>query len=198
MKTSIILLLILLMGTGCTTQPTLTPMVNPYPIPVTVTTPVATDIPAVTAVPICTCPTSAVTPAGPQGGIVQPDHVVCDCPAIPVPPPLPTGEVDTNPQAVPANGITLADNGRTLLMHPDDSFLLNLGMDSFDWTVDIDNQNVLSREKNIMVIRGAQGVYQAGSPGQAVLSAVGDPLCRKSEPACMAPSILFKVTIIVK
>ena len=198
MKTSIILLLILLMGTACTTQPTVAPMVNPYPISEPVATPVATDIPAATSIPVCTCPTSAVTPAGPQGGIVQPDHVVCGCPAIIVPPPLPTGEVDSNPQAIPANGISLADNGKTFLLHPSDSFLLNLGMDSFDWTVDIDNQNVLSREKNIMVIRGAQGVYQAASQGQAVLSAVGDPLCRASKPACMAPSILFKITVIVQ
>jgi hypothetical protein len=83
-------------------------------------------------------------------------------------------------------------------MHPGENFLLNLGADIFDWTVQIDNQNVLDRVKNIMVIRGAQGVYEATSPGQAALTAVGDPFCRKSTPACMAPSMLFKITVIVQ
>lgn len=196
MKTTIILLLILLAGTACTPQPTVVPLVNPNPIPVTGATPVASDIPAATSVPPCTCPTSAVTPE--QAGVVLPDHIVCSCPAILVQPPVPTGALDSNPQAIPANGITLPDNGKTFIVYPGESFLLNLGMDVFNWTVNIDNQNVISREKNVMAIRGAQGVYQANSPGQAVLSAVGDPFCRATKPACMAPSILFQVTIIVQ
>jgi len=198
MRTSIILLLILLIGAACAPQPTLVPLINPNPVPVTVATAVVTDIPAATSIPVCSCPTSMVTPAPPQAGVVQPDHIVCGCPIILVPPAVPTGGVDSNPQAVPANGITLADNGKTFLVHPGESFLLNLGMDSYDWTVNIDDQNVISREKNVMAIRGAQGVYQAASPGQAVLSAVGDPLCRKLKPACMAPSIMFTVTVIVQ
>ena len=194
MKTSIILLLILLAGTACTPQPTAVPLVNPNPIPVTGAPPVATDIPVTTSLPPCTCPTGVVPPAG----SVSPEHIVCTCPVILVPPPAPTGGLGSSPQAIPAGGITLADNGNTFIVHPGDSFLLNLGMDTFDWTVTIDNQNIISREKNVMPIRGAQGVYQASTPGQAVLSAVGDPLCRNSTPACMSPSILFQVTLIVQ
>jgi hypothetical protein len=137
-----------------------------------------------------------------QPGSVSPDHIVCNCPAILIPPPVPTGGVGSGtgstPQAIPAGGITLADNSETFLLHPGESFLLNLGMDMFNWTVTIDNQNVLGRVKNITVIRGAQGVYQAASQGQAVLSAVGDPFCRSSKPACMAPSLMFQVTVIVQ
>ena len=194
MKTSIILLLILAGLTACAPQPTASPIINPLPIPVT-GVPVATDIPAATAIP-CTCPTSAVTPQ--QAGLVQPDHVVCNCPVMLVTPPPATSPAVTDPQAVPAGGITLADNGKTFIVQVGDSFLLNLGMDKFDWTVNIDDQNVVSREKGVMPIMGAQGVYQASAPGKAVLSAVGDPLCRASKPACMAPSILFQVTLIVQ
>jgi hypothetical protein len=194
MKTSIILLLILLAASACAPQPTVVPPVNPNPIPVTGVTPVASGVPAATSVPVCTCP----TPAAPQAGKVSPAHIVCNCPVLLVTPGDPTGSVGSTPQAVPAGGITLEENGKTFIVHPGDAFLLNLGMDTYDWTVNIDDQNVLSREKNIMVIRGAQGIYQAINPGQAVLSAVGDPLCRASKPACMAPSIMFSVTVIVQ
>jgi hypothetical protein len=202
MKTSIILLLILLMGTACSPQPAVVPVINPNPIPVTGVTPVATDIPAATSVPVCTCPTSMVTLTQPPAGSVSPDHVICNCPIILVPPAVPTSGVGSGtgsgPSTIPAGGITLSDNGKTFLVHLGDSFLLNLGMDTFDWTVTIDNQNVISRERNVMPIRGAQGVYQAAAAGQAVLSAEGDPLCRNTTPACMMPSLLFRVTIIVQ
>ena len=174
------------------------PLVNPNPVPVTGVTPVVTEVPAGTSVPVCTCPTSLVTPAAPQAGKVSPDHIVCHCPVLLITPGDPTGSVGSTPQAVPAGGITLADNGKTFLVHPGDGFLLNLGTDVFDWTVKVDDQNVLSREKNIMVIRGAQGIYQAIGPGQAVLTATGDPLCLKSTPACMTPGLLFKISVIVR
>jgi len=107
--------------------------------------------------------------------------------------------VGSTPQAVPSVGITLADNSKTYLLHPGDSFLLNLGTDEFNWTVNIDDENVISREKNVLPIRGAQGVYQASSPGQTVLSAVGDPICQKSTTSmCPAIAVFFKVTIIVQ
>ena len=172
------------------------PLVNPNPVPVTGVTPVVTQVPAGTSVPLCTCPTSLVTPA--QPGKVSPDHIVCHCPVLLITPGDPTGSVGSTPQAVPAGGITLADNGKTFLVHPGDGFLLNLGTDVFDWTVNVDDQNVLSREKNVMIIRGAQGIYQAIGPGQAVLTATGDPLCLKSTPACMTPGLLFKISVIVR
>ena len=198
MKTSIILLLILLMGTACSPQPAVVPSINPNPIPVTGVTPVDTDIPAATSVPVCTCPTRMVTPAQPPVGSVSPDHIICNCPIILVPTIGVGSGTGSGTSTIPAGGITLSDNGKTFLVHPGDSFLLNLGMDTFDWTVTIDNQNVISRERNVMPIRGAQGVYQAAAMGQAVLSAEGDPLCRNSTPACMMPSLIFRVTIIVQ
>ncbi|MGD0879644.1 MAG: hypothetical protein ABSA01_16050 [Anaerolineales bacterium] len=210
MKTSLILLLIILTMAACSPQPELTPINIPSLIPVitatpvaivvpiTGTTPAATSVPVSPSIQVCTCPTSMVTPTRPPAGYVSPDYVICNCPDIPVPALVPTMGIGSNPQAIPANGITLGENGKTFSLHPGESFLLNLGMDSYNWTITIDNQNVLSRVRNIMVMRGAQGVYQANSPGKAVLSAEGDPLCRNSTPACMAPSIMFTVTIIVQ
>ncbi len=198
MKMLIILLPILLACTACAAQPVVVPIINPNPIPITGATLIATDIPAAISVPVCTCPTSMVTPTRPPAGYASPDYVTCNCPNIPVPPPVPSAGIGSNPQTIPAYGITLGENEKTFILNPGESFLLNLGMQAYDWTITIDNPNMLSRVKNIMVVRGAQGVYQADQPGQAVLSAVGDPLCRNSIPACMAPSLMFKVTIIVQ
>jgi nitrous oxidase accessory protein len=56
--------------------------------------------------------------------------------------------------------ITLADNGKTITLQGNESFLLKLGED-YDWNVTVDNQTVLSRVPNVLVIRGAQGIYKA-------------------------------------
>jgi hypothetical protein len=103
--------------------------------------------------------------------------VICNCPAIIFPPTVSATEVESNSQTIPTNGITLTDNGKTFIAHPGESFLLNLGTDVYEWVVDIDNLNVLTRKKNVMVIRNSQGIYEANSLGQAVLTAIGNPLC---------------------
>lgn len=92
--------------------------------------------------------------------------------------------------------ITLSDNGGTIVLHKGESFLLKLG-EMYNWNVAIDNQTVVSRAMNIMVIRGAQGVYDAHNVGQAVLTGVGNPWCLTSVPSCKMPSILFKLNVIV-
>lgn len=83
-------------------------------------------------------------------------------------------------------------------MHVGDSFLLNLGTDIYNWTVNVDNQDVLHLKVGVMVIKGAQGIYEALAPGTATLTATGDPLCRHAQPPCAIPSILFSVTIVVE
>ncbi len=93
--------------------------------------------------------------------------------------------------------ITPDNNGRTVLMKAGQSFVLELG-DIYNWTIAIDNQNIISREVNIMPLRGSQGVFDAHQAGTTTLQASGDPLCRQSQPACMSPSVIFTITITVK
>ena len=90
--------------------------------------------------------------------------------------------------------ITLEDNGKSISLKAGQSFLLKLGED-FEWNVEIDNQDVVSRAVNIMVIKGAQGVYDAHAPGHAKLTAVGDPPCLHSDPPCKMHSMLFTLDI---
>lgn len=99
---------------------------------------------------------------------------------------------------IPESGITLEDKGKTFKLKVGDSFLLNLGTDVYDWTVTVDHESVLRLKMGVMVIRGAQGIYDALAPGTATLSATGNPLCLQSNPPCAAPSILFTITVIVE
>jgi len=123
--------------------------------------------------------------------------VICNCPAILVTTPILATEVGpATPDDAPAV-ITLKDNGRTFILQPGQRFLLDLG-GGLDWTVEIDHPQVLAAENNASVVAGMQGFFQAKMPGQALLTAVGDPLCRKSTPACEAPSLLFKILVVVR
>jgi uncharacterized Zn finger protein len=90
--------------------------------------------------------------------------------------------------------ITQENNNQTVELNVGDTFLLKLG-EEYMWNVEIDNDDVVSRVKNIAVIRGAQGVYEAKIPGSATLSAAGDLPCREEVPPCAAPTILFKIQI---
>jgi len=196
MKLSLIVLILLCVTACAAPPPTISPQLTQIPRPIVVTSEL--PVTSVTVMPVCTCPTGIATPTQTQGGGVSIPPVICNCPAILVSPPVEATDNGSSSQYISTNGITLADNGKTFILHSGDSFLLNLGMDTFDWTVDIDNQNVISRVKGVMVIRGAQGIYEANGPGQAQLTAVGEPLCRNSVPECAMPSILFRVTLIVQ
>jgi hypothetical protein len=101
------------------------------------------------------------------------------------------------PQESEMPTITLADNDKTLTFHVGQHFLLALS-ESYDWTISIDNQSVVSRVVNVLAIRGTQGLFEAHKPGRTILTAVGDPPCRKAQPACAAPSRLFRLNVIVQ
>lgn len=90
--------------------------------------------------------------------------------------------------------ITQENNNQAIELNVGDTFLLKLG-EEYMWNVEIDNDDVVSRVKNIAVIRGAQGLYEAKMPGSATLSAAGDLPCREEVPPCAAPTILFKIQI---
>ena len=101
-----------------------------------------------------------------------------------------------DPAAAGSIIITLADQGSTLKLVVGESFLLKLG-EAYTWDITISDPNVLGRVRNIAVVRGAQGVYEALQAGTVTLTAAGDPLCRQSQPACGMPSIQFKITVMV-
>ena len=140
---------------------------------------------------------AAVTANPPAGGQLVPE-VSTTLPDNTVPPITETTSPASSGQTSSPESITLQDNGRTFTYHVGDSFLLNLGDGVYDWTVSVDNPKVISLKIGVMVIKGAQGIYEALAPGTTALNASGDPKCRKSIPACGMRSILFEVTVVVE
>ncbi len=108
------------------------------------------------------------------------------------------GVVPPSAMALPADGVAFSENGKTFTMRVGESFLLNLGTDVYDWTVEVDHQDVLQRDMGVTVIQGAQGIYVAQAPGTVTLTANGDPLCLQSKPPCKMPSISFSIILIVE
>ena len=92
--------------------------------------------------------------------------------------------------------ITLADNGRTIPLAVGDRFFLDLGT-GYTWSLQIADPSVVSRVSGILPIQGAQGLFEARSPGTTTLVATGGYPCQQSTPPCELPSIRFQITLIV-
>ncbi len=93
--------------------------------------------------------------------------------------------------------ITAADGaGKTTTVQINETVLITLEEGFYDWNITVDNQTVLNPVPSL-IIRGAQGVYQAANPGRATLIAKGDPICLKSKPRCGAVSteLIFYVIV---
>ncbi len=93
--------------------------------------------------------------------------------------------------------VTLENNSGVTSLQVGETFLLKLG-EEYDWTVTVADQSVLSRVKNVMVVRGAQGLYEAIKTGSTTLTASGDPVCRQSQPPCDMLSRRFEIKVEAK
>ena len=140
-------------------------------------------------------PTQPLPTVSPTQGLV-----IAGIAAVPTnTPKRPTLTPTTNPAPVfrdggPSGTLTLDNNNQLMTLHPGETFLLKLG-EIYEWTVEIDHPEFISREVNVAVVKGAQGIYQAHQKGTATMTATGDPLCRQSKPACMLPSRIFTLHI---
>lgn len=111
--------------------------------------------------------------------------------------PIPVTDTPPFPDTDGQKTITRNDQGQTVIVKLGESFLLQLG-DEYIWDINLSDPTVISRVKNIAVIRGAQGVYETLKAGTVTLSASGDPLCRQATPPCGMPTVLYQVNIVVQ
>ena len=147
----------------------------------------------------CSAPKKGPTPVSLDIAVTTPPG---DSPAPEVATTLPDNATPSDAgktiQTSSALEIVPTDNGKTFTYHVGDSFLLDLGTDIYDWEVTIADENILTMKKGVMVIQGAQGIYDALATGTTTLTAVGSPKCLQSQPPCGMPTLLFKVTIVVQ
>ncbi len=111
--------------------------------------------------------------------------------------PGPTPGAPLPPTPAGSRTVTLADAGQTIDLQVGQAFLLALDA-AWDWTVSVADPSVVNRLVNVLVVRGAQGIYVAKKAGRTILTAVGDPPCRKARPACALPSRVFRITVVVR
>ena len=90
--------------------------------------------------------------------------------------------------------VTAADNGTSLHLAIGQEFLLNLGS-AADWVVTVADQRIVQRIGGVLVVRGAQGMYEARTAGTTSLSAVGSPPCPTD--VCPLYRLGFRITITV-
>jgi hypothetical protein len=90
--------------------------------------------------------------------------------------------------------VTVADDGTTLHLSVGQRFLLDLGS-GVDWTVKLGDEQVVRPVTGVLLPAGAQGVYEAQTPGTTVLSAAGIPHCTSG--SCALFRLGFGVTIAV-
>jgi len=132
-------------------------------------------------------PASAGTPGGAVPVVGTAVAVGRAVTVVPAPAWTPTPVVLISPAEV-----TLAADGGTVLLRVAERFRLALGP-PFERTPTVADPAILRR-----VGDADHGVYEAARPGQTELTAVGDPPCRRARPACMAPSLLFRVRVLVR
>lgn len=157
-------------------EATLSPTPTATPPAATVAATVATLTPSVTL----TQPAPASTPVTPAGGSAT-------TAATATPSPLPATRLE----------LTLADNRTTVTVPLGSEVLLRLG-DAYAWDVTVDNTATLALLTGPSLPTGAQAFYRAAAPGTAVIRAAGDPVCRRSTPACGMPSIAVEITVVVR
>lgn len=97
----------------------------------------------------------------------------------------------------PVAEVTVRDDGGTLELAAGQRFLLNLGQ-GYDWTVTISDSSIVQRVVYDMINRDAQGLYEAERPGEAAVSATGEPRCRRAPPGCDVPPQTFTLTVTVR
>ncbi len=156
--------------------------------------------PTRTPLPVTPEPASANSSGGPLVITVLPASAV----GSPEPTALAGAAPGKPPRLLPLAGrdgqplpITQAENGRQVSLSPGQQIILQLS-ETYTWQIEVSDLTVLSKIQAAAPASGSQGAFEARRPGQASLTAVGDPLCRSAKPPCAAPAVQFQIEILVQ
>jgi hypothetical protein len=93
--------------------------------------------------------------------------------------------------------ITMEDNQGTIVLQAGDELVLSL-KPGYDWTLEIADDAILESVERQDSLNNGEGYFVALKPGKTELIASGDAPCRKVEPPCAMPSLLFRIQVIVE
>jgi hypothetical protein len=93
--------------------------------------------------------------------------------------------------------ITLEDLGKPIILRVGERFLLSLRKSIYEFTPSVFDGTILTKVTDVE-FQDSQGVFEALKVGTTTLVALGEPLCAKGTPPCLAPSLRVEFTVIVE
>ena len=93
--------------------------------------------------------------------------------------------------------VSRSDDGKTITFRPGERFVVDLGA-GYGWSVDVGAPGVVELVENVMVVDGAQGMYEAQKAGKTTVTGSGVPECMAASPPCEARTVKFKVSVQVR
>lgn len=94
--------------------------------------------------------------------------------------------------------ITLEDDGMTFGLAVGTKFQVVLQKADYEWDAAAFDPAFISKLSNETLLPNSLGVFQATKAGTTQVSSFGELPCAKVTPRCLAPSLGFRVTLIMK
>jgi hypothetical protein len=94
--------------------------------------------------------------------------------------------------------ITFEDDGQTFGVAVGTKFQVVLQKNGYEWDAAAFDPAFINKLANEPLLPGSLGVFQTTKAGTTQISSFGELPCAKSTPPCLAPSLGFRVTLIVK
>jgi hypothetical protein len=93
--------------------------------------------------------------------------------------------------------ITFEELGKPIILRLGERFLLSLQKATYEFIPSVLDGAILTKVNDVE-FQESQGVFEALRVGTTTLVAVGEPLCAKGTPPCLAPALRVEFTVIVE
>jgi hypothetical protein len=94
--------------------------------------------------------------------------------------------------------ITFDDDGKTFGLGVGSKFQVVLQKDSYEWDPAAFDPALITKLTTEPALSGSLGLFEATQSGTTQLSSIGELPCARVTPPCSAPTLGFRVTLIIK